>query len=293
MAARLSILRVGALAALVGQACFDKSAPPAVAPTLPDLVLAPLDAGADARGNPAPDEVRFGHPLPVAGDAWTVHVEATSLSSEQLSTYESTYRVEILAVDGPVPSRVKLRFERNVHAYQGQETPTSIHGKEYVVDARAPHVREAASASPAPAEEAQRVLDVFPDLGTRARIDEVLPDEAMRIGDHRDELADAVLRVIHPRAWTLRAGSARLVRLERNERAADDHAVLALSLDATSESGLHMNVAGEARVRLADARLESLSLDGAYDVTKAGAEVKGTFALRRRVTSDRAPRSGR
>jgi hypothetical protein len=53
-------------------------------------------------------------------------------------------------------------------------------------------------------------------------------------------------------------------------------------------------VSEEARVRLADSRLEELALDGPYEVEGAsGAEVSGTFSLRRRVTSAPASRSDR
>lgn len=288
MAARLTILRVGALVALVGQGCSGTSRPSLVAPTAgADLEIAPLDGGAGAHELSAGDGVRFGHPAPSVGDAWVVRVDAASRADEQVSTYESEVRIEVIEVDGPAPSRVKLRFARNAHTYQGTATPTSIDGKEYVVDARAPHVRDGSNGA-APESEAQRVLDVFPDLGTRARIDEVLPDEAMRVGARHDELAAAVLRVIHPRAWTLRAGSATLTRVE------GEYAVFATSLDASSESGLRMQVAGESRVRLANSRLEDLSLEGTYDTTTAaGVEVTGTFSLRRRVTSGQAPRSAR
>jgi len=232
-----------------------------------------------------------------------VRVRASSESTDsqggvQSSTYESEYRVEILAVDGPAPSRVGLRFLRNAYIYGEREVPTAIQGKEYVVDARAPHVREASGGAAAPEAEAQRVLDVFPDLGTRTRIDEVLPDDAMRIGDARDELAGAVLRVIHPRAWSLRAGTATLARV------AGDAAVFEVTLDATSETGLHLEVSGEARVRVRDAQLMELALDGRYENVSgasgasgaggsAGPEPPGTFSLRRSVTSDQAPRIDR
>jgi hypothetical protein len=225
--------------------------------------------------------------------AWRVVVHASSRSDdpqggEQVSTFESEIRVEVVAVDGPAPSRVRMRFLRNVQTYQGQEKPTVVDGKEYFVDARAPHVRDAANA-PAPEAEAQRVLDVFPDLGTRTRVDEVLPDDAMRLGERRDDLAAAVLRVIHPRAWTLHAGTATLARVD------GEHAVFTLTLDASSDGGLRMNVAGEARVGLRDAQLAELSLDGSYETKKdAGvAEAPGTFSLRRVVTSDPSPRIGR
>ena len=283
-----TILRVGALAVLVGQAACSGAARPLVV-TAPELDIPRLDGGAPVA---LEDGIRFGHPLPTVGTAWTVSVHATSVAEEQVSTYISEYRVEILAVDGPAPSRVKLRFVRNVHSYQGHDTPTVIEGKEYVVDARAPHVRDATNAA-APEPETQRVLDVFPDLGTRTRIDEVLPDRAMHIGERRDELAAAILRVIHPRAWTLREGRATLVRLDGNS---GDDAVFKVSIDASSESGLTMDVSGEAHVRLADAHLTDLSLDGRYVLTKTGTatpEPPGKFNLRRRITSEAAPRSGR
>ncbi len=298
MAGEVTILRVGLVGLVglvVGQACAS-GRPPVVAPPSPELVVPPLDGRGDAgsvQGSQRGEGVSFGHPLPVPGAAWTVKVSATSESNDaqggvQTSTYQSEYRVEILAVDGPAPSRVGLRFARNAYIYGEREAPTAIHGKEYVVDARAPHVREAGGGAAAPESEAQRVLDVFPDLGTRTRIDEVLPDEAMRIGDARDELAGALLRVIHPRAWSLRHGTATLARV------VGDAAVFEVTLDATSESGLHLEVSGQARVRLRDAQLVELALDGRYESVAGGnSEPPGTFSLRRTVTSDQAPRIDR
>ena len=312
MAARVTILHVGvrfvrahAMGVLVGQAALGAlisagcpgSPPPAVALTPSELDIPPLDAGREGGLGTASAGVRFGHPAAAVGTAWSVSVQASSRSSdpatagvsEQLSTYDSEFRVEVLAVDGPAPSRVKLRFLRNIHTYQGAPTPTAIDGKEYVVDARAPHVRNAtgpATNNAAPEGETQRVLDVFSDLGTRTRIDEVLPDDTMSIGERRDELAGAVLRVIHPRAWTLRTGTATLARAD------GEHAVFVVSLDASSENGLRMELSGEAHVRLRDASLSDLSLDGRYELA-SGKEPPGHFTLRRRVTSDPAPRSDR
>jgi hypothetical protein len=221
--------------------------------------------------------------------AWTVVLHAASHAAdpqgnEQVSAFDSEVRVEVLAVDGPAPSRVRMRFLRNVQTYQGRDTATLVDGKEYVVDARAPHVRDLTNA-PAPEAEAQRVLDVFPDLGTRSRIDEVLPDEEMRLGERRDELAAAVLRVIHPRAWTLHAGTAVLSHVELDAQ----QAVFKVTLDASSEGGLRMKVSGEAHVALRDAQLAELALDGTYETkTDAGVvEPPGTFSLRRKVTWDR------
>jgi hypothetical protein len=297
-----TILCVGAKALRVGQALAGlviavnacSPARPAGAAAPPDLVIPRLDgdAGAAALGG---DGARFGHPPTSVGAAWTVETRATSRSpdgpagagGEQVSLYESTYRVEVLAVAGPAPSRVKLHFLRNVHSYQGRPTPTAIDGKEYVVDARAPHVRDPGGA-PAATAESDRVLDIFPDLGTRARVDEVMPDDALPIGARHDDLAVAILRVIHPRAWTLRSGTATLVRVE------DDHAVFKITLDAASETRLRLEVAGEARVRLRDARLSELALEGRYERLDPGApDPPGTFEVRRTVTSEGEARSAR
>jgi hypothetical protein len=266
------------LAGLSGVGGCDRPRPPGTA--LVDLAVPPLEVAASPDPSAPAGHVRFGHPLPVVGQAFRVRVEARSLSAEQLSTYVSEYRVEILAVEGPAPSRVSLAVLRNRHTLLGQETPTSIEGRAYVVDARAPHVRVDGAA--AEEEQAQRVLDLFPDLGTRARLDEVLPDDFMRLGERRDEVAAAVLRTVHPRAWTLRAGTATLRRVE------GEHAVFALALDAESASGLRMQVEGEARVRTASARLDELSLTGGYDGPSRDGGA-GRFTLQRSVTTEPLP----
>ncbi len=239
------------------------------------------DAGATTN---ATGGVRIRRVSPVVGAKWNVAVHADSEAPDvqagtQHSKYVSEYRVEVLAIDGPAIASVKLHFDRNVQIYQDEEKPTAINGKTYVVSRSAPFVSDE-SGSPAPDDEKQRVLDVFPDLGTRTRIDEVLPDEPMNIGDRRDELAGAILRTIHPRAWKLEKGRAVL------SREAGTEVVFSVAIDATSESGLSMKLEGEANVRVADARLSSLTLSGTYVTAKAPDE-KGRFLLRRTVTDVR------
>lgn len=284
------IFRVGLAAVRVGQrllplALLLAACPaPAAALAAPDLAIPRLDHDAGASPSRSGEGARFGHPPPVVGSTWTVETQASSRStdpggaSEQVSRYESTYRVEVLAVDGPAPSRVKLVVTRNVQTYQEQPTPTVIDGKAYLVDARSPHVRDLANL-PVPIAESERVLDMLSDLGTRSRIDQMLPDEALAIGAHRDDLAGAILRLVHPRAWTLRSGTCTLVRVEGG------HAVFATELDAASDSGLSLEVHGEARVRLEDARLVALTLAGRY-TSADPADPPGTFELRRTVTSE-------
>ena len=182
------------------------SSPPVVEPALD---VPRLDGGSVS---PSTGGIRFGRVPPVVGARWGVSVEARSALADpqggtQVSEYISSYTVEVLATNGPAPSRVRLAFDKNVQRYQGIDKATAVEGKSYVVVDAPPHVRDDAGGA-ASEDEAQRVLDMFPDLGTRTQIDQVLPDAAMEIGDSRNELAGAVLRVIHPRAWTLNAGTA-------------------------------------------------------------------------------------
>ncbi|MBX3220220.1 MAG: hypothetical protein KF795_06845 [Labilithrix sp.] len=257
-------------------ACPPAARPPPVVE--PGLEVPRLGGGG---AEPSTSGVRFGRAAPVVGARWDVSVDARSATADpqggvQLSQYLSSYTVEILATNGPAPSRVRLAFERNVQRYQGVDKATSIDGKTYVVDAAPPYVRDDAGGA-APEEETQRVLDIFPDLGTRTQIDQVLPDAAMAIGEPRDELAGAILAVIHPRAWTLNAGSAVL------ERTDTEDAVFSVALDATGTNGLRMVVKGEARVRLRDARLTQIAVEGTYDHASGGVSEPGTFTLRRTV----------
>jgi hypothetical protein len=275
-----------------GMAASPSSGPRPVDTT---LEVPRLDGGATANGpENSGTGVRFGRVPPTPGAKWAVTVEARSEAnhadplggptamSAQLSEYISEYNVEILATNGPAPSRVRLVFEKNIQRYQGVDKATVIDGKSFIVEAAAPHVRDNATGNAASEEETQRVLDVFPDLGTRTQIDQVLPDIAMAIGEERHELAQAILRVIHPRAWTMNRGSAVLARVD------GDAAVFAIAVDATGQSGLRMDVKGEARIRIRDARLASIALEGTYDHPKGSVapgdpSEPGHFVLRRIV----------
>lgn len=237
------------------------------------LTVPPL---ADGGTSGAHDGIRFRRVGARVGAKWAVTTLAESRTEDgdQVSRYESDYTVEVLAIDGPAPSRVRLRFDRNVSIFREAERPTTVHGNTYVVDAAEPHVRDA-SGGPASESETERVLDVFPDLGVRTRIDEVLPEAPMSIGESRDDLAPALLRLVHPRLWQLASGKATLDRVEGGD------AVFSVVLVAESRSsGVRMDVKGEARIRIGDSRLVALALDGAYD---HGDATKGSFTLRRAV----------
>lgn len=247
----------------------------------------PLVIGRSGGGAAAPElGVRFRHPAAAVGSRWRVLLRADSDGTdgdEQTSAYVSEYRVEVVAVDGPAPSRMKVHVDRNVTFFRGAPTPTPVEGKDYVVDVARPHVRDE-SGSEAPPSEARRVLDWFPDLGTRTRLDEILPDESMRVGERRDELAAEILRIIHPAAWKLDLGHATLARAD------SVHAELDVTMEATSETGIKMRVAGVAKVRLADSWLVELDLSGSYE---AAAGPTGKFELHRAVIAEAAASTGR
>jgi len=249
------------------------------------LEVPKIDGGNTESPGAIENGVRFGRTLTTVGSKWTVDTDARSSVTLvdaqgqpdlQLSEYISRYAVEVLAVEGPAPTRVRLSFQKNVQRYQNVDKATVIDGKTYVLDrATQPQVR-LEDGSPATEDESQRVLDVFPDLGTRTQIDQVLPDGVMTFGQDRHELAEAILRVIHPRAWTLVKGTATLLRAEGSTDAVFD-----VALDAKAQSGVHMDVKGEARVRIRDAKLVAISLSGSYLTGKG--ESPGAFTLKRTV----------
>ncbi len=289
------IFRVGASVNRVGQlllcvalsACASPATPP-VASVSPELVIPRL--GGDAGGAPgAGDGAHFAHSPAAVGATFLVELRATSHAPDQVAQYDSVYRVEVLAVDDAAPSRLKVRFLRNVHTYDGTPAPTAIDGNEYIVDGRSPWVHTLTGTA-APEPEAESVLDIFPDVGVRTPIDQVLPDEALPIGARRDDLAAAILHVMHPRSWKLDGGTATLLRVD------GEHAVFAVAIHAVSVglAALHLHVTGEARVRLRDARLSELMLSGHYDEGGASKDAPpSVFELKRTITSEQEGRSAR
>jgi hypothetical protein len=277
-----AVFVVGALSSVLGAECTPASAPNALTAPIPSLAGPRLAADAT---EPPRAGVRFERRPASVGARTHVTVRAESRwedaqSQPQESIYESDFEVEVLAVAGPAPSRVRVRFDTNQSRYQGLPRPTSIHQKTFLVDVVPPYVRDASGAA-APEEQAQRVLDVFPDLGTRARIDEALPDEPIAIGETRDALAAAILRILHPRIWIAETTHATLERFE----GASGEAVFALAIDAASrETSVRLALTGEARIVARESRLTSIVLHGAYEVGDAGAP--GTFRYERRIRAD-------
>ena len=252
------------------------------------LVVPPLVDVADGGAVARPDDVRFGRVSPGVGTHWSVEVDARSEleviassrgsgggSELQVSEYLSQFRVDVLAMDAQAPTKLRVEFGKNLQRYQGSDLPSVVAGRAYVVDDHPPYVR-ADNGAPVTPEEIQRVLDVVPDLGARPGVEQALPGSPMTIGQPRPEIATAILRLVHPRAWTLERGSAVLARAD------SDEAVFHVTIEATSPSNLRMHVAGDAHVRRRDAWLSAVELDGTFQSAEAGAQ-PGTFRYRRVV----------
>lgn len=240
-----------------------------------------VDGGIVAEADPT--AVHFRRVNAKVGDRSHQHVLARSAWNEQVASYESEFVIEVLAVEGPAPSRVRIEFRKNESFDNVSHQATPIDGLTYVVDVKAPHVLDARTNAPPSADEIARVTDVLPDLGTRAQIDQVLPDEAMHLGDRRDDIAKAIVRILHPRIWSVDKGTAVLTRTE------PDEAIFHVTLDATSSaSGMKISVSGDARVRLRDARLEGFALGGTFERPAANGDPaeRGTFEVERRVRDD-------
>jgi hypothetical protein len=250
----------------------------ALPPAPPPLVI-PRVGGNDSLDVPS-SEVRFGHVPPTVGARWTVDVEARGTpndeqSGSEVSSYSATWTVEVLAMDGPAITRARMKFGRCVQEWRGTETPRSITDHSYVVDATGPDVVDEQHGN-IDANEATAVLNLLPDLGTRTQIDQLMPDKPMAIGESRPELAGAVVRVMHPTAWTLVRGTAVLARIEAGE------AVFDVTLVATS-STFRIDLAGDVKLRLKDVRLTAISLVGAYEVVSGANKSDGRFSYRRTV----------
>lgn len=254
----------------------------AAAPVDVPLEVPRVDGGIVAAPTTDPSAVRFGRENAKVGDRSHQHVLARSEwrdeTHDESASYESEFVIEVLAVEGPAPSRVKIAFRKNENFDNVSHQATPIDGHTYLVDVKEPHVLDATTNAPPSADEISRVSDVLPDLGTRAQIDQVLPDTAMHLGDHRDDIAGAIARILHPRYWGVDKGTAVLTRTEAGD------AIFAVALDATSSAtGMKMSVKGDARVRLRDARLEGFALVGTF--VRPNRE-KGTLTLERRVRDD-------
>ncbi|MBX3233027.1 MAG: hypothetical protein KIT84_12725 [Labilithrix sp.] len=247
-----------ALVALAGCASEPKK-PAEAALEVPKL-------GGDAAAAPREERggVRFGRENARVGQRLRTRVVAKSSwrnPQQELETtvYESEYTIEVLAVLGPAPSRVRIDFTKNLTFEMGQPSATVIDGKAYVVSVESPAVVDATTGFVPSPDEIARVTDVLPDLGTRAQVDQVLPDDAMRIGESRDALAAAITRILHPRHWSHERGTAVLTRADAT------HAFFEVTLEARStSSGMTMAVHGQARVRLSDARLDGFQLRGKF-----------------------------
>lgn len=272
---------LAALAAVLFQTGCPREPEKPAAEVAP-LVIPQASIVASPSAGDAVDGVRFGREGAKVGDRSHQHVFAKSTWSDdagmETASYESEFVLEVVAVEGPAPSRVRIEFRKNENFDNVSHQATPIDGHTYLVDVHAPHVLDARTNAPPSEDEIARVSDVLPDLGTRAQIDQVLPDGVMKPGEHRDDIARAIARILHPRIWSMDKGTAVLARSEQGS------AIFQVTLAATSSAtGMKIDVKGDAHVRLRDARLEGFALAGEF--VRANGE-KGEFTVSRKIRDD-------
>jgi hypothetical protein len=261
---------------------------PAAALEVPKLAAA---SAAPALAD-APDSVRFGRVAPRVGDhthtlvlAKSTYVDPRSGPPALVEQYDSEFDEDVLAVNGPAATRVKVTFQRNETFDNVNTQPTVIAGKSYWVDVAPPLVADAQTQVAPSAEEVTRVLDIIPDLGTRTTIDQVLPDHPLKLGENRDALAGAILRILHPRFWTLAKGTAVLKSVTRDRK--EDMATFDLAVTATSSnSGMTIDLKGMVKIRLRDSKLAQFVLEGTF--TRPSGET-GTLETSRLVPTVISP----
>lgn len=231
---------------------------------------------------------RFGEARSRVGDRWTVRTRATSRThigdsgvGPQLTEYVSALEVRVLAVAGggevgPAPTKLALYFLQNERTQQGALAPTALHGRRYVLDAAVDGVRDEQGAEVS-ADERDQVLDVFPDVGTSARLEQALPGGDLVAGQVAPGLPEAALRSLHPRAWSFEAGRATVARVDGAD------AELEVTLSGRSQRGLHVTLSGVVRARLSDRRLVRLRLRGPFEGRDAMGESRGEIVIERDV----------
>lgn len=269
------------LLAACGSGSSSTSTPASPAPQLEVPKLAATAPPAPTYDTPG--SARFGRELPRVGDKTHTLVVAKSTfvdptNGPESESYDSDFEEEVLAVNGPAPTRVKVTFKTNEIFDNITSKPTVLAGKSYWVDAVGARVVDAATQAPVSADETTRVLDIVPDLGTRTTIDQVLPDHPLHWGESRDDLAGAILRILHPRFWTLTKGTASLVQVDKAGFADFRIAIAAVS----SNSGMTIDLDGTCRIRAQDSKLAQFVLRGTY--MRPNGE-KGTLEASRIVVS--------
>lgn len=277
-----------ALAAVVGCGGASGEKQAVSVPEPAPLDVPRLTASASTPQPDAPGSLRFGREPPRVGDKTRTIVLARSVyddpqSGPQSESYDSDFEEEVLAVHGPAAARVKVTFKTNEIFDNVASKPTVIQGKSYFVDVTSPNVLDVATQQPPSHDEITRVLDIVPDLGTRTGIDQVLPDRPLALRESRDDLAGAVLRILHPRFWSLTNGSAIFTRVDPQAGLADFDVRIAAT---STNSGMAIELSGIVRIRYRDSKLGQFVLHGTY--TRPNGE-KGTLETSRLVPAVISP----
>ncbi len=214
-----------------------------------------------------PGHVLFEHHTPKVGEELHAETFAESRFDEMQgehagSSYHSLYTATILEASRDAVTRVRVTFGENTRRVLGaaefNENATPLRGRTLILEtAPEPRVLDEAGAR-VPRDVETLALDIFSDLGMRGGVSASLPDAPLGVGARVDPFAQAVVRTLNAKTWTVTRGEARI------ERVLPEAAEISLAIAATSESGLAMTWTGKAVVGTRTRRLDALMLDGAF-----------------------------
>ena len=265
-------------------ACGVAATPPPVAPV--DLPAARPAASASAAPAVPDGYVHFAHVAPKPGVRYRVDTAAGSRYDELQgefagATYHADYTATLLEVSGDAPTKLEASVHESVRRVLGaeeyNEKPTGLKGRTIVV--QAPGKVDAKDGAPLTADQTSHALYVFGDLGLRSRTSAALPDAPVKIGASVDPFAEAVVRSLNAVSWTPVRTSAVVTALR------DGVATIALDLEASTASGMHLDAKGTAEVIAQSRVVRALVLEGTFRGPPPD-RAPGKWDLVRRVAVD-------
>lgn len=186
---------------------------------------------------------------------------------------------ELLALDGEIPTKVKVTFDRDEEAMteggNERKTPSKIAGKTYVVEAKdGKIVVSDAAGKLAPKPEATRVDKHFKSLGKLDPLSSAIPKTPLEPGAKVDSIAKSLEGYLKQGSDGMNVSD---VRVTFKERSGDDGVFdLALKMGKEDETvSMSMDLDGEMRLSTSTGEPSKLALSG--PITIAGkSDPKGT-----------------
>lgn len=295
------ILASIAIAAL-GVACPSApAARPAAAPASASGSVAPSassSAGPLASGSSAPREtVRFGRGgQPKVGERQRFESEervrlnipgrgpVKSAADSVVEGERVRATEEVLAVSGPVATKVRVKFDVWVSFSGGDEVARPQDGKTYVVERVGAEVRVGSESGGAVgADESGPIAKRYDRIGEPIELGLSLPDRAIVAGERVPELEAALPSRLMGADDPMRPRDVvvKFVALEQGGAVAVFEATMTLGGRGGGDGTMEAKVAGKIRLRVVDGRELEISGQGPLLVRNKGApSMSGTVSLR-------------